>query len=149
MPDLPIELIPLVGIMVSTIVRWWKTRRAAVIVVTGEQRDRLGDADSISLSPELVHRLEGEPGGSVFAEVRLTPSSEPELTTAPPDRRGLPRGDITFLLVVLFSVVGFVWSIVVLSLHSSSSVDTDAATATLGWMVGYWFRPELLQRRSS
>jgi hypothetical protein len=90
--------------------------------------------------------MESTGGTTVVAEVKQAPDHEPELVPAEPSR--LTRSNVTFALVVLFSVAGFAWSVVILSTNSSSEAKYGA-TATIGWVFGYWFQPGLLVGRSS
>ena len=147
-PDLLIEFIPVFGLILAAIVRWWQSRRTGVIAVPGEERERLGQSQNVSLSPDLVRRLEEEAGATVFAEVEKKIGHEPRLVPTAPNRVRVTRSGITFALVVLFSAAGFAWSIVTLSIHASSEAKYGA-TATIGWIFGYWFRPDLLSRRPS
>jgi len=79
-------------------------------------------------------------------------SSEDRLTTAKKAARTRgsrwTREDLTFAAVFFFSAAGFIWSVVILSIDSSTDAKYGA-TATLGWIFGYWFQPDLLRRHRS
>jgi hypothetical protein len=152
MLDIVTSLIPVVGLAVSTAVRMWQRSHASTIVIPEEALERLGNAPEVTLSPELIRRLEHGTGSDVVTDVEEGASAVPELT---PAREGVgtrpsrwTRETITFGAVLLFSVGGFVWSLVVLSTHASSEAKYGA-TATLGWIFGYWFRPDILIHKAS
>lgn len=143
-----IELIPLFGLALATISRWWHSRGTTVIAVPEEERGRLGKTKSVSLSPDLVRRLEEGAETTVVTVVEQEPGHETKLAPARAKRARLTRSSVTYGLVVFFSVTGFAWSIITLSTHSSTEAKYGA-TATLGWVFGYWFRPEVLTGHSS
>jgi len=147
-PEFLIELIPVIGLAAAAIARRWQSRRTTTISVAGEERERMREAENVSLSPDLVQRMEGTSGSTVVAEVKREPGNEAELVPAGARPSRLTRANVTFALVILFSVAGFAWSIVTLSTNSSSEAKYGA-TATLGWVFGYWFQPGIIVGRVS
>jgi hypothetical protein len=151
--DLVFELIPIVGVAGANLAKWWTRRRATTIVVSEDARDQLGDASEILLSPKLVRALEHGDGMELVAEVEDRAAPVPELTMAEiPDiatgQSRWTRDNVTFALLVFFSLGGFVWSLITLSTNASEA-NKYAATATISFIFGQWLRPDLLRIRGA
>lgn len=147
--DLLIELIPIVGVAGANLAKWWTRRRATTIVVSEDARDQLGDASEVLLSPELVRALEHGDGMELVAEVEDRAAAVPELTTAEAailaGQARWTRDNVTYGLLVFFSLGGFVWSLITLSTDASEA-NKYAATATISFIFGQWLRPDLLRK---
>ena len=150
MPDLILALVPIFGVAASTAARWWGRRNESTILIPEDVRERLGNAPTITLSPELVRELEGGESQELLADVEEGSSPVRELRSATETAKvkgsAWTRENVTFAAVLFFSFAGFVWSVVVLSIDSSSEAKYGA-TATIGWVFGYWFNPGLLRRK--
>jgi hypothetical protein len=147
--DLLLELIPIFGVAGANLAKWWTRRRATTIILSEDAREQLGDASEILLSPELVRALEQGNVMKLVAEVEDRAATVPELTTAEvaaatAGRSRWTRDNVTFGLLVFFSVGGFVWSLITLSTDASEA-NKYAATATISFIFGQWLRPDLLR----